>query len=280
MPVANAHGHNWLWKMFIKSPLEGYSCMQATSFDNIANLPEDFIADLRRMESDSPAKYKQYVMNCHDEVDLEACYYVSILNQLRANDHICHVPYDPSVRVHLSFDIGLDCTSIWFFQNVRGQKNFIDYYENTGKFLDHYAKILDNKGYVYGKVILPHDGKARSKVSGESYAKSFRDLGYKVIVNKKIGKDIGINITADALPSCYFDEDKCKDGLEALDHYRREYDQENRVYKETPLHDWASHPANSIKEMFQALKSGLLSSFGSVTKAKIKKWGEKYRRTG
>ena len=280
MPVANANGHNWVWKMFIKSPLDGYSCMQANSFDNESNLPDDFIADLRRIEIDSPAKYKQFVMNCHDEVDLDACYYVEIMNHLRAEDHICHVPYDPSVRVHLSFDIGLDCTAIWFRQTVRGRKNIIDYYENTGKFVDHYAKVLDNKGYAYGKLILPHDGKARSKVSGESYAKAFRDLDYDVIVNKKIDKDVGINITANALPSFYFDEDKCKDGLEALDHYRREYDEENRVYKEKPLHDWASHPADSIKEMCQADKSGLLAVGGSVSLAKIKKWGEKYRRTG
>lgn len=279
IPVANAHGHNWLWKMFVKSPQEGYSCMQATSFDNIANLPDDFIADLRRMEIDSPAKFKQYVMNCHDEVDLDACYYILLMNQQRANGHICHVPHDPSVRVHLSFDIGLDCTAIWFLQIVRGKKNVIDYYENTGKFLSHYAKILDSKGYNYGKVILPHDGKARSKVSGESYAKALKDLGYDVKINPRIGKDIGINIVADTLPSLYFDENKCKDGLEALDHYRREFDEENRVYKETPLHDWASHPANSLKEMCQRLKSGGLSSVGSVTDAQIVEWNKKYRRT-
>jgi hypothetical protein len=281
MPVANAHGHNWLWKMFIKSPQEGYSCMQATSFDNEANLPADFIADLRRMEVDSPAKFKQYVMNCHDEVDLDACYYVSKMNQLRANGHICHIPYDPSVRVHLSFDIGLDCTAVWFLQIVRGKRNVIDYYENTGKFVDHYAKILDSRGYNYGKVILPHDAKARSKVSGESYKKALEDLGYDVVVNARIGKDIGINIVGDTLLSLYFDENKCKDGLEALDHYRREYDEENRVYKEIPLHDWASHPADSLKELCQRLKTGGLSSSGSsITKSLINKWSDKYRRTG
>jgi len=278
--ICNSKGHFWGWKMFIKSPQEGYSCKQATSFDNIDNLPKDFLEDLARMEFDSPAKYKQFVMNCHDEVDLDACYYVSIMNQLRANEHICHVPYDPSVRVYLSFDIGLDCTAIWFLQLVRGRRNVIDYYENTGKFLDHYARVLDSKGYNYGKVVLPHDGRSRNKIKGDSYAKALKDLGYDVIVNPKIGKDIGINIVADALPSFYFDESKCKDGLEALDHFRREYDEENRVYRDKPLHDWASHPSDSMKEMCQALKSGLLSSGGSVTKSQITKWSNKYRRTG
>ena len=257
--------------------------MQAQSFDN-PHLPEDFINDLKRMETDSPAKYKQFVMNCHDEVDLDACYFVDIMNRLRGNGHICNVDYDPSVRVHLSFDIGLDCTSIWFLQLVKGKRNLIDYYENTGKFADHYAKILDKRGYRYGKLVLPHDGKARSKVSGESYAKAFKDLGYDVIVNKRIiSKDVGINITANHLPSFYIDEDKCKDGIEALDHYRREYDEENRVYNEKPLHDWSSHPADSLGEMCKALKEGKLKSQGSgssVTQSMISKWSKEYSRTG
>ncbi|KKN06859.1 hypothetical protein LCGC14_1072890 [marine sediment metagenome] len=281
MTIANANGHNWCWKMFIKSPGKEFSCVQANSFENtwlVENKPKT-VEDWRQMEFDSPAKHKQFVMNCHDEVDLDACYYISIMNKLRSNDHICHVSYDSSVRVHLSFDIGLDCTAIWFLQIVRGKRNIIDYYENTGKFVDHYAKILDSKGYNYGKLVLPHDGRSRSKVSGESYAKALKDLGYDVIVNPKIGKDIGINIVADALPSFYFDENNCKDGLEALDHYRREYDEENRVYRDSPLHDWSSHPADSLKEMCQALKSGLLS-IGGITKAQINKWNEKYRRTG
>ncbi len=280
MPIANASGHNWMWKMFVKSPQDGYSCMQANSFDNEKNLPKDFVDDLRRMKKDSPAKFKQYVMNCHDEVDLDACYYIALMNQLRADDHICHVPHDPSVPVFVSFDIGLDCTAMWFRQTVRGQRRLIDYYENTGKFVAHYDKIMKAKPYSYGKLILPHDARQRSKVSGESYKKALEDMGYNVHVNKKIGKDIGINIVADALPSLYFDEDKCRDGIEAIDHFRREYDEENRIYKETPLHDWSSHPADSLKEMCQADKAGLLGSTVSVTINKIRHWQKQYSRTG
>ena len=283
MIIANANGHNWVWKAFIKEKWPEYSCVQATSFDNtwlVKNKPKT-VEDWRRQEAEAPAKFKQYIMNCHDEVDLDACYYIDILNKMRADDHICHVPYDPSARVYLSFDIGLDCTAIWFLQIIRGRRNLIDYYENTGKFVDHYAKVLDKKGYNYGRVILPHDGKARSKVSGESYAKALRDLGYDVYVNPRIAtKDVGINITADVLPSFFIDENKCKDGIEALDHYRREFDEENRVYMEKPLHDWASHPSDSLKEMCQAIKAGKLQSFGAITKNQVLKWTDKWKRTG
>ena len=71
MPIANANGHNWMWKMFAKSPQEGYFCMQAKSFDNEDNLPKDFIADLKRMELEAPNHYRRYVMNSHEEVDAD-----------------------------------------------------------------------------------------------------------------------------------------------------------------------------------------------------------------
>lgn len=281
MPIANAQGHNWMWKMFIKSPQEGYTCLQANSFDNIKNLPEDFIADLRRMEFDSPAKYKQYVMNCHDEVDLDACYYVSIMNKKRVDGTLCHVDYDPSVRVHLILDIGLDCTAIWFLQLVKGRRNIIDYYENTGKYPEHYAKVLDDRGYNYGKMILPHDAKSKTKTSPITYEKIMRDLGYATHVNQRIqSKDAGISLTAEYLPSFYIDEDKCATGIEALDHYRREFDEELKIYREKPLHDWASHPCDSLQELCQALKSGILSASGGVSKGQVAKWTKKYARAG
>jgi len=106
-------------------------------------------------------------------------------------------------------------------------------------------------------------------------------LEYSVYVNPRIvSKDVGINVTADTIPSFYIDEDKCKDGIEAIDHYRREYDEENRIYRQVPLHDWASHPCDSLKEMCQALKSGILSSAGSVSLSQINKWSKEYSRTG
>ncbi len=285
IPVANAHGHNWVWKMFIKSPQEGYSCMQATSFDNAAHLPDDFLADLRRMEIDSPAKFKQYIMNCHDEVDLDACYYADALNELRKSGHLGTVHHDSSVRVNLSADIGLDCTAIWFFQLIGDKVNIIDYYENTGKFADHYARILDERkrdfGYNYGRFIQPHDSKKREMTSGTTFSKLFMDLGYDVkSLEREQNVDFGINNVKNILQRCYFDENKCEDGLEALQHYRREYNEELKIYMENPLHDWASHPADSFRYLCRAVKKNYCAVTQTVSDEDIKKWSDKYRRVG
>jgi len=285
MTICNANGHNWAWKMFIKSPQGGFSCVQANSFDNELNLPPDFIADLRRMEVDSPAKFKQYVMNCHDEVDLDACYYASALSDLRRAGQIGSVAHRPDARVYLAADVGLDCTAIWFFQMIGQKILIIDYYENTGKFADHYVRMLDDRkkecGYNYGRFIMPHDANKREMTSGTTFSKSFKDLGYEVItLPKEQNIDFGINNANNYLKSCWFDEKKCELGLEALQHYRRIYDEDLRVWVEQPLHDWASHPADSFRYLCNAVKKGLCQKTQAVSSEQIKQWSEKYRRVG
>lgn len=285
MTICNANGHNWAWKKFIKSPQKEYSCVQANSFDNEANLPPDFIADLRRMEIDSPTKFRQFVMNCHDEVDLDACYWASRLTELRKTGQIGIIKYDPSARVHLAADVGLDCTAIWFFQLIGQKKHFIDYYENTGKFADHYARILDEKkrdnDYIYGKFVMPHDANKREMVSQTTLSKSFKDLGYDIIsLPREQNIDFGITNVNNTLKSCWFEENKCELGLEALQHYRREYNEELKIYLENPLHDWASHPADSMRYACRAITMGLFGTNKGITKEQIAKWNKMYRRTG
>ncbi len=275
MTIANANGHNWCWKMFIKSPIEESSCVQANSFENtwlLEHKPET-IADWRRMEVDSPAKFKQYVMNDHSEVDLDACYYASALSDLRRLGQIGSVQHRPDVRVHLAADVGLDCTPIWFFQMIGQKINLIDYYENTGKFTDHYVRVLDEHkkefGYNYGRFIMPHDANKREQTGGTTFSKAFKDLGYDVVtLPKEQNIDFGINNVNNYLKSCWFDEKKCELGLEALQHYRREYNEELKIYLESPLHDWASHPADSCRYLFSAVKKGLCKTSG----LSIDKW--------
>lgn len=287
MTIANANGHNWVWKMFIKSPGKEYSCVQATSFDNSwlkENKPKT-IEDWRQMEFDSPAKFRQFVMNCHDEVDLDACYYADDLTQLRKASQMGVVRHDSSVRVNLAFDVGFDCTAVWFFQ-VLGQKVLIiDYYENTGKPIKHYVDVFDrlkrDEGYNYGKLFLPHDSNKREMVAGTTLSKSLKDMGYDIItLEREQNIDFGINNVINVLPRCWFDEKKCEDGLEALQHYRREYNDEMKVYEEKPLHDWASHPSDSFRYLCRAVSKGLCGTVSSVTKSQINKWQKIYGRTG
>jgi hypothetical protein len=67
--IANANGHNWIWRMWLNNPAsEDFKIWTASTFDNAENLPQDFIQDLKHMEKESPNHYKQYVLNSFEEV--------------------------------------------------------------------------------------------------------------------------------------------------------------------------------------------------------------------
>ena len=49
------------------------------------------------------------------------------------------------------------------------------------------------------------------------------------------------------LPVCWFDESKCKDGIEALRQYQREWSEDMRMFADHPKHDWTSQAADAFR---------------------------------
>jgi hypothetical protein len=71
---------------------------------------------------------------------------------------VTHVPYETGAEVYTFWDLGVDDSmTIWFGQFIGKETRWIDYYENSGMGLAHYAKILKEKPYVYGDHYMPHD---------------------------------------------------------------------------------------------------------------------------
>ena len=56
------------------------------------------------------------------------------------------------------------------------------------------------------------------------------------------------------LPKCWFDAVKCERGIEALKLYRAEYDDKLQTLKPRPVHDWTSHPADSMRYLAMTLE--------------------------
>ena len=123
----------------------------------------------------------------------------------------------------------------------------IDYYENQGEGLAHYIKVLREKEYVYGDHYAPHDIQVRDFSTGRSRLEIARELGVRFRVAANLRIDDGIEAVRSILPRCYFDEDKCSHLIEALRQYRKDYDEKLKAYKDRPLHDWTSHPADAMR---------------------------------
>jgi len=91
--IANARGHNWNWRKFIN--IGGDECLigkrfivrssqtgvkydygdyasitQADTFENERNLPADYVAYCRELETSAPSTYRRLVLNSHEDSDI------------------------------------------------------------------------------------------------------------------------------------------------------------------------------------------------------------------
>lgn len=176
-------------------------------------------------------------------------YYGPLIEMAQQEGRIGNVPYDPAIRVTTAWDLGVgDATGIWFLQIVGREIRVIDYYEASGEGLAYYAKILDKKPYVYEEHIMPHDIRVRELGTGKSRLETAQQLGIKPIkICRQLPVDDGINAVRQILPRCYFDKNKCSQGLEALRAYHKEYDDKRREFKNKPYHDWTSHGSDAFR---------------------------------
>lgn len=185
---------------------------------------------------------------CSFDAPIEGAYYAVQMMNVQKEGRIQKLPYETNLKVHTAWDLGVgDSTAIWFFQSVGREIRLIDYYETSGEGLAHYAKVLQEKGYVYGDHIAPHDIEVRELGTGKSRLEVARDLGIRFKIAPKMSLDDGIQATRDILSRCYFDEEKCKQGINCLRSYHKAYDEKNGVYKSYPVHDWTSHGADAFR---------------------------------
>ena len=77
--------------------------------------------------------------------------------------------------------------------------------------------------------------------------------GYVQIVPGLSVED-GINAVRTTFQNCWFDADKCADGMQSLRRYRYEVDQATGQFSRKPLHDDASHGADALRYLAVALR--------------------------
>jgi hypothetical protein len=163
---------------------------------------------------------------------------------------ICDVPWEASAKVHTSWDIGMENpTCIIFFQNIGLTTRIIDYYQNVGLGLEHYVKILNEKPYQYGMHFAPHDAAVREPGTGISRIEKMKQLGIKWTLAPNQTIQDGIEAAKTMFSRLWIDQIRCETLIKALENYRAEFDPLINRYREKPLHDWCSDPADAFRYM-------------------------------
>lgn len=197
---------------------------------------------------DGDSKFRQEYL-CDWYAANVGAYYVREFVKIDEDKRITEVPYDSAYPVWTAWDLGIgDSTAIWFVQVVGAQVRVIDYIENSGVGLDWYVKELKSRPYIYERHIFPHDADHGELGTGKKRIDVLRQLGvhpYTILPRDDV--DDGIQAARRLLVKCWFDREKCKDGIEMLRAYQRKWNDDRAMYEPRPLHNYASHGADAFR---------------------------------
>jgi phage terminase large subunit len=242
--IGTPKGKNAFWELYqrAKDDEDWFALVLKASETGLVDAEE--LADARKAMSE--AQYEQE-FECSFEAAILGAVYGKDITRSRTAGRIGRVPWQPEKLVNCSFDIGFgDSTAIWFWQVAGNEPRFIDFYEANGEPITHYLGVLKRKEFNYDTLWLPHDAETNGKfATGKSIAEIVRENGFKVRIAPNLSLEEGINQGRLLLAKALIDERKCGPGIEALAAYRWDYNERLDELKSIPVHDWASHAADS-----------------------------------
>ena len=267
-------GHDWVKKRFIvpadpETPFtdtisgRGRIYIPALVYDN-PHIMEHDPEYVKYLESLPPALRKQWLEGSWEDFDVDGAIFGNEMRDAKTQGRLTRVPFDPLLPVDTWWDLGhRDYNIVWFVQQVGREIRFIDLYQV--QFSNMRAILIELKdraqalGYKYGTFVLPHDINVHEYSTGVTRAESFvtymRELfdremrlgiDYKIAPAMSYGNADGIDAARVLLPYCWFDVQKCAEGVYALKSYHREKIDGTNVYKDKPKHDEYSHAATAF----------------------------------
>jgi hypothetical protein len=195
------------------------------------------------------AQFEQEYL-CSWNAAILGAFYALEMAQVRSEERIAEISAIDR-PVHRAWDLGVsDDTSIWWFQSVGAQLFILDHYSASGVGLEHYADVIAERerrhGWVQGDDFVPHDAKIKEWGSGRTRVETMQRMGLRPLLVPYASIADGINAVRRTLPLCVF-HPRCEDGINALEQYRREWDDQRKAFRASAVHDWTSHPSDAFR---------------------------------
>lgn len=244
------------YKRFVLRPPPGCVTVKINFNDN-PWFPPVLKGEMNHDKERDPDAYL-HVWEGHCKQVLEGAIYAKEMRAAKSENRITRVPYNAALPVHTFWDLGWsDKVAIWFAQSIPpGEFHLIDYQDGSQEKLSYYLGEIQKRGYIYGQDYLPHDANHHTlAAAGRSIREQMKALGRDVRIVRSISKVDGINATRTVFPQCWFDEQKCSGGLDALRRYRYAPVEPGGTLKREPLHDEASNGADAFRMFGVSIKA-------------------------
>lgn len=246
----------------------------ASAYNTKALKPELLQSELERLQEQHGEEYGRAHFEqeflCSFDAATPGAIFADTIRKMEAEGRLSTVPLLEGIPVHTGWDLGrTDDTVVWWFQMFAGEPRLVDYHASNMKDVPFYAEVLRQKraerGLTYGVHYLPHDARPRTLAASRSILQQFDDANREMggilgsfTIAPRLDKQEQIQAARATLKVAWVDSERCAKGVEALRSYHREWDDEKRVFKDTPEHDWASHPCDALMTVAVSWKKGLI----------------------
>lgn len=240
-PRGRNHGFK-LYEMAKENPKWWVS--KLTVDDTHVLSPEDIEEERRAGMTEDLIQQEFY---CSFTSAIQGSYYWEQVDAAERAGQYRDVPYDSKMLVHTVWDLGKnDYNCIGFYQSDGVSVRMIDYLAGSRLSLGEWIKKVKEKPYIFGKHFAPHDIEVSDYTqAGDQTRREFaRSLGFEFELVPNIPINDGIDIARRFFPKLYVDRTKCAEWLDAIPQYTKVYDEENKTFRNKPLHDWTSNYAD------------------------------------
>lgn len=256
-----AHFYNWTWddaemakilepipftKMEQQERFEEYATKYGLSPIQITYYYQKWIS-LNKKWNALKREYPTTPQEAFEAVS-EGTFFGETLGVMEQNGQVGVWPWDRAMKVHTVWDLGVGKNmKVGFFQRdvATNRVRMIDHEEGEGSdgLPEMAAKVL-KKPYIFGRHFGPHDLETTDIGTGKTRVESARSVGLHFTLVPDYSIKDGINAVDVWLDRLLVNKDTCKKWLKAMKAYGREWDEKRGMYKDEPLHDWASHDAD------------------------------------
>lgn len=256
--LSTPRGHNWYYDLYFRNKNNPAWFIEVKTIHDTGVMKwEDILVDIEEGKISLDRAKQEYL--CDWDQGQDGSYYSFLLENMYENDQVTDVPYDPSLgKVYTSWDLGMnDPTVILWWQQTKNSNriNLIDWYSSSNRSIDHFARVVQDKPYVYAKRghFPPHDIMVRDPGFGVTRREIYKRLGIEFAEPINVDFADGIETVKCMLPKLWIDKKRCGFVVKTLENYRQKYDEKTNRYLDDPVHDEFSHTADALRYMALAL---------------------------
>jgi len=198
------------------------------------------------------AAYQQEYF-CDWNAAILGAFYALEMARVRNEGRILEIEPIPNAPIDRAWDLGMrDDTSVWWFQRVGSQLYILDHLAASGGGLDWFIGEIEvrrrDRGWKDGIDYVPHDAKVQEWTGGgRTRIETMQAAGLNPQLVPAASLEDGRNAVRRTLPLCVF-HPRCEEGgINALEQYRREWDDTKKAFRANHVHDWTSHPADAFR---------------------------------